>query len=643
MSTETEIRPYLEPNTEEKISVFKRMLPFIELIAAGVSGVFILIGWLLSHYHIETLSVIFYLLAFVIGGYAKAKEGIEETIANKELNVEMLMVFAAIGSAIIGYWAEGAILIFIFAVSGALETYTMNKSNKEISSLMSLQPEEALRILPNGEEEIVSVSELAIADSIFIKPGERIPADGIIIKGTTSIDEAAITGESIPLTKGTQEEVFAGTVNLSGSITVKITKNTNETLFQKIITLVQTAQSEKSPSQAFIEKFEGTYVKVVLSIVALLMVLPHFLFDWSWNETFYRAMIFLVVASPCALVASIMPATLSAISNGARNGILFKGGVHIENLAHVKAIAFDKTGTLTKGKPIVTDVLVHEDYKEEDILPFIASMESHSNHPLANAIVQYAERIYPNSLIKLDNIQDHSGLGITADIDDQEWKIGKADFVGENKVSDFQNGVYKSLAGDGKTTVFIKRNTEIIALIGLMDVVRSESKQAIASLKEEGIYTVMITGDNEKTAQAIARANEIDHYIAECLPETKVQSIKELKETYRMVAMVGDGINDAPALATATVGIAMGEGTDVALETADIVLMKNDLPRITEAIKLAKRMNRIVKQNIIFSLTVIMLLIISNFLQVVDLPFGVIGHEGSTILVILNSLRLLKN
>ncbi|MFT8319869.1 MAG: heavy metal translocating P-type ATPase [Bacillus sp. (in: firmicutes)] len=639
----TDTRSLAQEQEVVESSIFQKIAPHIELIAAIISGIFILLGWIFNHAQQENLSITAYILAFIIGGFAKAKEGIEETIENKELNVEMLMVFAAIGSALIGYWTEGAILIFIFALSGALETYTMNKSNKEISSLMSLQPEEAVRILAGGREEVVPVASLSISDQILIKPGERVPADGKIIIGASSIDEAAITGESLPVTKGIHDEVFAGTVNINGSITVEITKNTNDTLFQKIITLVQSAQSEKSPSQAFIEKFEGTYVKVILSCVAVMMFLPHFLFDWSWNETFYRAMILLVVASPCALVASIMPATLSAISNGARNGILFKGGIHLENLAHITAIAFDKTGTLTKGKPVVTEVLVKEGLAEKDVLLNTASIESHSNHPLAKAIVQYTKAAYDTELLQPNSIQDTSGWGVTAVMHEEEWKIGKAEFVGQEEAYAFYNGAYDRFSTEGKTVVFVQKSSEIIALISLKDVVREETKQAIETLKKQDIYTVMLTGDSEKTAKAISKESHVHSYIAECLPENKVTHIRELKDKYQNVAMVGDGINDAPALATATVGIAMGEGTDVALETADVVLMKNDLPRIAEAIKLSRKMNRIVKQNIIFSITVIMLLISSNLLQVLDLPFGVIGHEGSTILVILNSLRLLRN
>ncbi|MBG9586517.1 heavy metal translocating P-type ATPase [Cytobacillus firmus] len=637
-----EAKALLKSSNRSEENLLEKIKPHAELIAALLSGVLILSGWLLDRSGMETPSIAAYLLAFVIGGFAKAKEGIEETIENKELNVEMLMIFAAIGSAIIGYWTEGAILIFIFAVSGALETYTLNKSHKEISSLMELQPEEALRIT-DGSEERVHVSELEIGDFILVKPGERVPSDGTIVKGHSSLDEAAITGESLPVSKGGDDQVFAGTVNLNGSITVEITKPNNETLFQKIIELVQSAQSEKSPSQLFIEKFEGTYVKTVLAVVVLMMFAPHFLLGWSWTETFYRAMILLVVASPCALVASIMPATLSAISNGARHGILFKGGVHLENLSHLKAIAFDKTGTLTKGKPEVTDVVVKDGLSREELLLKVASIESHSNHPLANAIVKYAKSTLTESLIHPESIEDVTGFGVKAKVDYDEWKIGKASFVGKTEAMAFADGAADRMASEGKTVVFVQKNDEIIGLLSLKDVVRQETKQAIDLLKKQGIYTIMLTGDSQTTAAAIAGESHVNEHIAECLPENKVEHLKKLKETYSNVAMVGDGINDAPALATANVGIAMGEGTDVALETADVVLMKNDLPKIAEAIELSRRMNTIIKQNVIFSITVIMFLIASNFLQLLDLPYGVIGHEGSTILVILNSLRLLRS
>ncbi|MGV3466383.1 MAG: heavy metal translocating P-type ATPase [Heyndrickxia sp.] len=611
-----------------------------ELIAAILSGLLIVIAWLFSKWNHESISIAFYLVAFIIGGFAKAKEGIEETIKNKDLNVELLMFFAAIGSAIIGYWAEGAMLIFIFSLSGALETYTNNKSKKEISSLLEIQPETAIRLV-NGSEEKMHVSLLQVGDMILVKPGERIPADGNIAQGTTTIDESTISGESIPVTKGSGAEVFAGTINLNGSVTVEVTKPANETVFNKIIQLVQSAQSEKSPSQLFIERFEGTYVKVVLLIVILMMFIPHFVFEWNWNTTFYRAMILLVVASPCALVASIMPATLSAISNGARKGILFKGGVHIESLSHVKAIAFDKTGTLTKGKPEVTDMIVRPDLNAQEVLHFAASIENQSNHPLAQAIVRYWKVKNDEVLLQPEQVEDVPGWGMKAKLNNQEWLIGKKGFVGMEEAIAFEAGVAKRLENEGKTVVYVKDSSGIAAVIALQDIVRDETKKALLELKNEGIRTIMMTGDSENTAKNIAAVSQIDEYIAECLPETKVTSLKKVKDKYGMVAMVGDGVNDAPALATANVGIAMGEGSDVAMETADVVLMKNDLSRIAEAIRLSRKMNRIIKQNIIFSISVIVILIASNFLEFLNLPLGVVGHEGSTILVILNSLRCL--
>ncbi|WP_174615946.1 heavy metal translocating P-type ATPase [Virgibacillus ihumii] len=621
-------------------SFFSRVSPHLELIAALFSGFLILVTWLLGDRLSDTLWVVLHLIAFVVGGYAKAKEGIQETIANKELNVEMLMIFAAIGSAAIGYWTEGAILIFIFALSGALETYTMNKSNKEISALMNLQPEQAL-LISNGKEKIVPVSELEVGDIISVRAGERIPADGTIMKGTTAVDESAITGESIPVSKINSEDVYAGTVALDGSISVNITKPANETLFQKIIQMVQSAQEEKSPSQLFIERFEGTYVKVVLAAVAVMMFLPTVLFNWTLSESIYRAMILLVVASPCALVASIMPATLSAISNSAKHGVLFKGGVHAENLSHMKAIAFDKTGTLTNGTPEVTDLYISPNTDEEDVLLHTGAIEKESTHPLAEAITARSGKL-DLSKVNVQHVKTLSGNGITAVVNDEAWKIGKAGFVGETEANAFQNGIAEKLAAEGKTIVFVKRNNHIIALYALKDTIRTEAKEAIKTLRKHGIHTIMLTGDNEITAKAIAAEAGIDDYIAKCLPEEKVDHVKALRGKYGNVGMVGDGINDAPALATANIGIAMGKGTDAALETADVVLMKNDLPKITNAIHLSERMNRIVKQNVIFSMSVILLLIGSNFLQILDLPLGVFGHEGSTILVILNGLRLLK-
>ena len=629
------------PNRENN-NLIEKIKEHQELILAVLSGIIIFFAWRMDSVGLETASIAAYITAYVIGGYAKAKEGITETIKLRKLNVEILMILAAIGSAIIGYWVEGAILIFIFAMSGALETYAMNKSHREISALMELQPEEAWLVRGGFEPIKVAVSELTPGDHVLVKPGERIPVDGVIFKGQSTIDEAAITGESMPVTKEVGTDVFAGTVNLNGTLTIKVTKHSDETMFQKIIKLVESAQSEKSPSQQFIERFESIYVKIVLIIVLLMLFVPHYAFGWDWSTTFYRAMVLLVVASPCALVASVMPATLAAISNGARNGILFKGGIHLEHIGNIKLLAVDKTGTLTEGTPVVTDFIVREDVTTEDALAVLATIEGQSTHPLAQAISRYAnEQEIP--LLKDVSIKDIPGHGIEGTVNNIKYKVGKPDFVVREEAENFSNGALNRLAAEGKTVIFIRDDNGILALAAMKDTVREEAKKAVNALKNHGIHVVMLTGDNEHTAKVIAKEAGVSDYVAECLPETKVEYIKKYNKQYEQVGMVGDGINDAPALATASVGIAMGDGTDVALETADIVLMKNNLTKIEYAIRMSRKMQRIVKQNMFFSISVIILLVISNFFQAINLPIGVIGHEGSTILVILNGLRMLRN
>jgi Cd2+/Zn2+-exporting ATPase len=612
-----------------------------ELIAAIISGILILIAWIFSDQLSEGTYITLNILAFLIGGYAKAKEGITKTIENRTLNVELLMILAAIGSAIIGYWVEGAILIFIFSLSGAMETYTMQKSERDLSNLMHLQPDQALRI-NDGKEELVSVDELSIGDLIYVKPGERMPVDGRIIKGRTAIDESALTGESIPVEKSIDDKVYTGTMNLSGTLTVEVTTDSRDSFVQKIMTLVRSAQSEKSPSQLFIERFENVYVYVVLGVTALMMVLPPFIVGWSWNETFYRAMILLVVASPCALVASITPAMLSAISTSARRGMLVKSGVHLENFDKVTAIAFDKTGTLTVGRPEVTDFITATKEEDQEIIKRIVQIEKGSSHPLAEAMIRYSTYyLDPATIDASDEMMEVTGKGVKATFNDDEWAIGN-----EKLFKTSSDNWYEQQANDlkehAKTLVYVTKNDEVVAIVALKDEIRQDTIEAIKTFQFLGIETIMLTGDNEKTAEAIAEEVGLTRYVASCMPEDKVTVLKELREEFDTVMMVGDGINDAPALATAHIGVAMGAGTDVALETADIILIKNKLSKLVDLFSLSKRMNTIVKQNIFFSISVIVLLIISNLFQFINLPLGVVGHEGSTILVILNGLRLLR-
>ena len=608
-----------------------------ELILALFSGILILVAYGLEKFNTASaVYVTLYLSAYVIGGYAKAKEGLTETYQEKTLNVELLMILAAIGAAAIGYWMEGAILIFIFALSGALETYTMNKNERALQSLMSLQPEEATRLNANGQLEVVGIEQLAIGNLVYVRPGERIPVDGVIVRGQAAIEEASITGESIPVEKQTGDTVYNSTVNMNGVLTIEMTKAADESLFQKIIHMVQNAQSEQSPSAQFIERFESRYVKIVLLVVALMMVLPHYVVGWTFETSIYRAMILLVVASPCALVASITPAALYAIAASAKNGVLFKGGAHIETLGQVDTIVFDKTGTLTTGKPVVTESRYSEGMDVRTVQQAVASIEAQSNHPLAQAIVDHLK----TDVREPSTFKDVTGYGIEATVDGVTYRIGKRAF--HDGLEDPFVAIEQSLKEQGHTIVYVSNGAQIVALYALRDTIRPEAKTAIAALNDLGIATIMLTGDNPVTAAAISREAGLTDFVAECLPEDKVRYIKQYQTEGRTVAMVGDGINDAPALALAHVGIAMGEGTDAALETADVVLMKNDLGRLAYAVHKARKMNRIVKQNITLAIGVILLLIVSNLSQFLIMPFAVVGHEGSTILVILNGLRLLQ-
>ncbi|WP_139692713.1 heavy metal translocating P-type ATPase [Sporolactobacillus terrae] len=612
-----------------------------ELIAALAGGLLTLSAYLLGLLQVP-LSWLLYPAAYVIGGFYKSKEGIIATIRTRQLNVELLMVTAAIGAACINHWLEGAILIFIFALSGALETYSTAKSTNALAALMKLQPEVA-RLIANGQESILPVTKICPGDQILIKPGERIPCDAVIVTGETTADEATMTGESVPVYKQAGATLMAGTMNLDGSVIARVTKRSEDALFSKILDLVQSAQTTKAPTQLFIERFERNYVKAVLIAAALMLFAPHFLFGWSWGETVYRAMVLLVVASPCALVASTTPAILSSIAYGARRGILIKGGVHLEQLASVKAIAFDKTGTLTKGRPEVARFINTSTLDDVALIKRIAAIENHSSHPLGKAIVSYSARLSGQSMLpEAERVKVKPGFGVVGWVHGTEYLIGKKEMMDTDALKAFHQLEQPAIMPDDETVVYIASEGRVIGCLSLVDQIRDSAKEAIRTLKKYGIKTVMITGDNEKTAAAVQKASGVSSYIANCLPENKAMEIQKMNQAYGHVAMCGDGINDTPALAQASVGIAMGAGNDAALETADIVLMKNDLTRIADSVRLSRKMSRIVKMNIAFALTIIVFLLATNFLQFLTMPFGVVGHEGSTILVILNGLRLLR-
>ncbi|MFD3272113.1 heavy metal translocating P-type ATPase [Paenibacillus dendritiformis] len=612
-----------------------------EALAAAGSACFIALAFI-AGYASETLAIVFYALSYVMGGWLKLKDGLVTLIRDKDLDVNLLMIAAALGAASIGYWSEGAILIFIFALSGALETFTMNRSSRDISALMDLKPEQAI-VFRDGQEVIVPVEQLQVGETVLVKPGERIPADGHVQEGSSAVDQASITGESVPVDKGPGDEVFAGTVNGQGALYIEVTQSSESSLFSKIIRLVQEAQSEMPKSQRFIEKFERIYARVIILVTLLLIFIPPLLLGETWEAAFYRSMVFLVVASPCALVASIMPATLSAISNSARKGLLFKGGAYLDHISRVQVIAFDKTGTLTQGRLTVTDLEPRGGLQASELLQAAAALESLSTHPIAKAIVRSRPDGSEAAWARPTDFQARSGLGIEAEMEGARWRIGKPSFI-LNETEAEVLARTAELQSEGKTVIAVERDGVVVGLIALQDRIRPETPAIVRQLKQSGIQVAMLTGDQERTAQAIAAEAGIDLVFAELMPEDKLTIVKKLKSEYGAIAMVGDGVNDAPALAAANVGIAMGAaGSDAALETADLVLMNDDLGNIEHAISLGRRTQTIVKQNIIFAGAVIVALISSNFLFGIPLPLGVVGHEGSTILVILNGLRLLRS
>ena len=610
------------------------------LIVTALSLGFIILAWYSGNYGRSELEIPFYLLAYSVGGYQKAWEGLQTLIKEKDLDVDLLMVVAAIGAASIGYWRDGAILILIFSLSGALEGYTLERTNDEIKSIMKLRPEEAI-VLQGNVEKRVRVEELQQGDLLLVRPGERIAADGIVREGCSSVNQASITGESIPIDKSAGDEVFAGTMNGQGALVIEMTKPAEATLLAKIIHLVQEAQSERPPSQLFMERFEGMYAKIVILGAVLISVLPPFVLGWSWSETIYKAMIFLVVASPCALVSSIMPAVLSGISNGARKGILFKGGAYLEAIGDVSVVAFDKTGTLTEGIPRITQVVPYGNYTENEVLSIAASLEIWSEHPIAKAIIRKAKEkdLHLSSASKLEAVP---GFGVHGIVEGKEYRIGKLDLNVGQKLPEEEMKAVRELEEQGKTVIFVQVENELIGILAVQDTLRPQAKESIRKLKQMGIKVVMLTGDSSSTARIMGEQAGVDQVYSELLPEQKVEIIKELGK-YGKVAMVGDGVNDAPALAVSSVGIAMGAaGTDVALETANVVLMADDISKVSYAIALGRRTTRVVKQNVAFALAVMLLLIMSNFFGSINLPLGVIGHEGSTIIVIISGLRLLR-
>lgn len=590
----------------------------------------------------DTLLPVLGVIAYVAGGFYGIQESIH-SLLERELNIDFLMVLAAVGAALVGEWRDGAVLLFLFSLSNVLQDYAIGRSRKAIQSLFALYPEEATIQTAQGTQT-VSISEIAVGQIVLIQPGERIPVDGDVIQGQSYVDQATITGESMPVEKQVGDRVFAGTLNKHGALDVRVTQLASESTLARIIKMVEDAQSRKAPTQRFLDDFEQYYALGVVGSALLVLLIPWLLLGWSFNTAFYRAMVLLVVASPCALVISVPAAFLSAIAAGARKGVIFKGGVHLEQMGTIKVVAFDKTGTLTEGHPAVTDIIPCCGQSEEDVLRIAGAVEARSEHPLSRAVLEAANARH----LEFGEISDFAaepGQGVTGTLNGVTVRVGRMRYIQEcagTPPADLLE-IYEQLHAEAKTVLFVSYGDEWIGVLAVADQMRPQSAEIVQKLHAAGVErVVMLTGDSQSVAEQIAREAQIDDVYAELMPADKATIMEQLVTKHGAVAMVGDGVNDAPALAASTVGIAMGAaGTDVALETADVVLMSDKLDAIPYVIGLSRRARRVVWQNIAFAMGVIVLLVIGSFLIQLPLPVGVIGHEGSTVIVVLNGLRLL--
>lgn len=594
--------------------------------------------------HYTTLKNTLFAIATISAGYhVVVLEGVGETISNTKAkgkftpNSHILMGLAALGAAVLGQFWEGALLILIFAGAHFLEEYAEGRSRREISNLLEMNPTTARLVLANGETKLVEVSELAIGDVVQVLNGDQVPIDGKILSGTTSIDEASITGESMPQEKSKGDLVFGSTINGTGSFTMEVTKTEENTVFSSILKLVNQNQGNQVKVATRIQKFIPKYVTFVLIMVPLIIMGGPILLNWTWADSIYRGLVVLVAASPCALAAATISATLSSTSNLAKNGVLSKGSSYLSQLGNIDAIAFDKTGTLTRGKPQVTNSYFTAAVDEQRMIDIIVALEKEANHPLADAIL---EGFQADEILSID-VTNEIGKGLSGTYKEKDYRIGKPTTF--EQVNDEFVNLNEDWASNGNTVVYVAEDEVVVGVIGLMDVPNQEAKQMIEYFQSQGIHTTLITGDSEMTGKAVARELGIDEVVADVMPEDKSSIIEQQKQKYGIVAMVGDGVNDAPALVNADVGIAMGQGTDVAVEVSDLALMQNNLEKLVNAHKHAVKMNKVIWQNVVFSMAVVLFLVSVSFLGLADMTLSVIVHEGSTIVVILNGLRLLRN
>lgn len=629
-----------DEQVRSKESFIKRNIALI--ISLGFILVAVISQLSLGEDHLLTKAL--YILAIIIGGFDLFKEGFSDLI-KLDFSMESLMTIAIIGAAFIGEWAEGSIVVILFAISEALERFSMDKARQSIRSLMDIAPKEAL-IRRNNVEQLVSVDKIDIDDIMIIKPGQKIAMDGLVINGHSSVNQAAITGESVPVEKQLDDEVFAGTLNEEGVLEVKVTKKVTDTTIAKIIHLVEEAQGERAPAQAFVDKFAKYYTPFIIIMALLIVVVPPLFFGGDWNKWLYQGLSILVVGCPCSLVISTPVSIVSAIGNAAKNGVLVKGGVYLEEIGHLRAIAFDKTGTLTKGKPVVTDFIATSSETDINYLSIISSLESLSQHPLASAILNEADKTNVDyKSIQIEDFQSITGKGLTGIHQNIRYYIGSPKLFSASVIEETAVKVqYRQFQEQGKTAMYFGTDEQILGVIAVADEVRDSSAAVISELHKLSIeHTIMLTGDNTKTAESIGKQLGVTEIKGDLMPQEKLDSIKALRTTYNKVAMVGDGINDAPALAASTVGIAMGgAGTDTALETADVALMGDDLQKLPFIVRLSRQTLKVIKQNITFSLGIKLLALLLVIPGWLTLWIAIVADMGATLLVTLNGLRLMK-